>query len=124
MATAPAKTAWVTFLERVRPELSTQRRGRYTLGSLRWLESMMLERGGNPAVVRNIIYRDVGLNKDKIVLRQILIEVATQLRVAHHLPEIPTSGVWTHETRPFLGREIGAWSKVSRTLQPTQPDSW
>ncbi|KQR40680.1 hypothetical protein [Deinococcus sp. Leaf326] len=45
-------------------------------GSLRWLEAELGRRGGNPAALRNIVYRDTGRPADKAHLADILRELA------------------------------------------------
>lgn len=52
--------------------------GRAQRGSLRWLEREMRRVGGNPASVRNIIYRDVGTAADKAALHALLGELAAE----------------------------------------------
>ncbi|MCP2013089.1 tetratricopeptide (TPR) repeat protein [Deinococcus sp. HSC-46F16] len=52
--------------------------GRGVRGSLRWLETELRERGGNPAALRNIVYRGVGTARDKALLRGILADLARE----------------------------------------------
>lgn len=47
-------------------------------GSLRWLEAELRARGGNPAALRNIVYRDVGTAADKRLLAGLLGELAQE----------------------------------------------
>ena len=48
-------------------------------GSLRWLEAELGNRGGNPAALRNIVYRDVGTAADKRLLAELLRELAQEV---------------------------------------------
>ncbi|SEI60572.1 hypothetical protein SAMN04488058_101113 [Deinococcus reticulitermitis] len=50
-------------------------------GSLRWLEAELGRRGGNPAALRNIVYRDVGTVADKEKLAAILRDLAAEAGV-------------------------------------------
>lgn len=58
-------------------------------GSLRWLEAELGARGGNPAALRNIVYRDVGTAADKRLLAELLRELAQEagLRLDLGAPE-------------------------------------
>ncbi|MEW6420095.1 MAG: AAA family ATPase, partial [Deinococcota bacterium] len=71
---------WKGILADLRAHLSPVREpGRGVRGSLRWLEAEMGVRGGNPASVRNIIYRDVGTPADKAILHAILTDLAREV---------------------------------------------
>ncbi|GAA5511708.1 hypothetical protein Dcar01_00421 [Deinococcus carri] len=70
---------WKGILADLRAHLPPARdAGRGVRGSLRWLEAEMRVRGGNPASVRNIVYRDVGTPADKAALRAILADLARE----------------------------------------------
>ena len=55
-------------------------------GSLRWLEAELRARGGNPAALRNIVYRDVGTAADKRLLAGLLRELAQEAGLPLDLP--------------------------------------
>jgi len=66
---------WRRIFEQVRQGVGNQRDAVGALGSINWLRHHMHERGANPNVVRNIIYRDKGRSPDKRVLFSILDEL-------------------------------------------------
>jgi hypothetical protein len=102
----PTQTPWSNLLNLLRPKLLGRREGRYVIASLRWLEAAMLERDANPGSLRNIVYRDVGTPKDKSVLRSLLIELAEEVGLEHHLPVVDEPAVFELEAHAFLGREM------------------
>ncbi|MFC5847981.1 hypothetical protein [Deinococcus petrolearius] len=59
-------------------------------GSLRWLEAELGRRGGNPAALRNIVYRDTGTPADKALLAGLLRELAAGMELALdlHVPDV------------------------------------
>lgn len=59
-------------------------------GSLRWLEAELGRRGGNPAALRNIVYRDIGTPADKALLAGVLRELAAGVGLVLdlHAPEV------------------------------------
>ena len=63
---------WRPLFEQVRQSVGNHRDENGSLGSINWLRHHMQERGANPNVVRNIIYRDKGRLPDKRVLFTIL----------------------------------------------------
>lgn len=102
----PTQTLWSNLLNLLRPKLAGRRDGRYAIASLRWLEATMLERGANPGSVRNIVYRDVGTPKDKSVLRAVLIELAEDVGLGHHLPAVSEPAVFEREAHALLVRNM------------------
>jgi tetratricopeptide (TPR) repeat protein len=102
----PTQTPWSNLLNLLRPKLLGRRDGRHVIASLRWLEAAMLERGANPGSLRNIVYRDVGTPKDKSVLRSLLVELARDVNLEHHLPAVNEPAVFEREAHAFLGREM------------------
>ncbi len=70
-----ASSPWRRIFEDVRESVGNERDEHGVLGSINWLRHQMEERGANPNVVRNIIYRDKGKLPDKRVLFQILDEL-------------------------------------------------
>ena len=69
------ESPWRSLFETVRRALHNRRDARGTVGSINWLRQGMAERGANPNVVRNIIYRDKGKLADKRVLFGLLSEL-------------------------------------------------
>ena len=69
------ESPWRSLFERVRGALHNRRDARGVVGSINWLRQGMAERGANPNVVRNIIYRDKGKLTDKRVLFGLLSEL-------------------------------------------------
>jgi hypothetical protein len=102
----PIQTPWSNLLNLLRPKLLGRRDGRHVIASLRWLEATMLERGANPGSLRNIVYRDVGTPKDKSVLRSLLVELARDVNLEHHLPVVQEPAMFEREAHAFLGREM------------------
>ena len=72
-------------------------------GSLRWLEQEMARRGGNPAALRNIIYRDTGTPADKAILTSILTDLSREAGRALDLPARPGPATLSDELE-LLGR--------------------
>ncbi|MBB6100055.1 tetratricopeptide (TPR) repeat protein [Deinobacterium chartae] len=68
-------TPWLDLLEPLRPALRGQRDDHGHVGSLRWLERKLEERGANPHAVRNILYREIGTPEDKLALFGVLREL-------------------------------------------------
>ena len=80
------------------------------VGSINWLRAKMEQRGANPNVVRNIIYRDKGKLPDKRVLFEILDELWTSYgQPSLQVPELQTHLALgngnDHEVLQMLGRE-------------------
>jgi len=72
-APRPSPTSpWRVVVEQVRREVGDARDEYGSLGSINWLRHHMGDRGANPNVVRNIIYRDKGKLPDKRTLYRIL----------------------------------------------------
>ena len=69
------ESPWRGLFETVRRALHNRRDARGVVGSINWLRQGMAERGANPNVVRNIIYRDKGKLADKRVLFSLLSEL-------------------------------------------------
>ena len=69
------ESPWRGLFETVRGALRNRRDARGIVGSINWLRQGMAERGANPNVVRNIIYRDKGKLADKRVLFSLLNEL-------------------------------------------------
>ena len=69
------ESLWRNLFETVRRALRNRRDDRGTVGSINWLRQGMAERGANPNVVRNIIYRNRGKPEDKRVLYGLLNEL-------------------------------------------------
>ncbi|MEX2535361.1 MAG: hypothetical protein WD273_07125 [Trueperaceae bacterium] len=105
-----AVSPWRRLFEEVRRAASNRRDEHGIQGSINWLRHQMQQRGANPNVVRNIIYRDKGRPADKRVLFEILgqlWESAGQGKLS--APEIEVllshgSGSET-ELETLLGRE-------------------
>ena len=66
---------WRPIFEEVRSAIGHHRDDHGVVGSINWLRHAMEERGANPNVVRNIIYRDKGRLPDKRALFLILDEL-------------------------------------------------
>lgn len=79
---------WKILLSDLRAHLPPTGQAGLQRGSLRWLEHEMGRRGGNPAALRNIIYRDIGTPADKVVLSGILGDLARELGRTLDLPQI------------------------------------
>jgi len=70
-----SESPWRSLFETVRGALHNRRDERGVVGSINWLRQGMTERGANPNVVRNIIYRNKGKLADKRVLFSLLSEL-------------------------------------------------
>ena len=101
---------WRDVFERVRGASARDRDEHGVIGSINWLRAHMEQRGANPNVVRNIIYRDKGKLPDKRALFEILDELWQRGgRPPLEAPELrallaPGSGN-EHEVLQLLGRE-------------------
>ncbi len=101
---------WRAIFEDVRRAAANQRDEHGVMGSINWLRAQMEQRGANPNVVRNIIYRDKGKLPDKRVLFEILNDLWTSRGQPQlHVPELeillaPGNGN-EHEVLQLLGRE-------------------
>ena len=71
----PETNPWRRIFEDVREVVGNARDETGMVGSINWLRKRMEQRGANPNVVRNIIYRDKGKLSDKRVLFEILNEL-------------------------------------------------
>ena len=71
-STTTPNSPWRRIFEDVRRIVGNKRDANGVLGSINWLRKQMEQRGANPNVVRNIIYRDKGKLADKRVLFEIL----------------------------------------------------
>ncbi len=71
----PETNPWRRIFEDVREGIGNKRDEAGVVGSINWLRKQMEQRGANPNVVRNIIYRDKGKLSDKRVLFEILSEL-------------------------------------------------
>lgn len=94
---------WKTALAEVRAGLPASSGRGVQRGSLRWLESEMKRLGGNPAALRNIIYRDTGTSADKAVLRAILQDLARETGRTLDLPHLSQVAALPDELE-LLGR--------------------
>ncbi len=101
---------WRAVFEDVRRAAANQRDEHGVIGSINWLRAQMEQRGANPNVVRNIIYRDKGKLPDKRVLFDILNDLWTSRgQAALEVPEL--EGLLAegngneHEVLQLLGRE-------------------
>lgn len=108
--TAGEGNPWRRIFEEVRRALGNRRDETGVLGSINWLRKGMAERGANPNVVRNIIYRDKGKLSDKRVLYSLLSELWESTgRPPLRVPELevllaaPSEG--DQEVMQLLGRE-------------------
>ena len=72
MPNPPTESPWRAVFESVRAQVGNRRDEHGALGSINWLRIQMSERGANPNVVRNIIYRDKGKLADKRALFDIV----------------------------------------------------
>lgn len=70
-----AGAPWRPLFEQVRQAIGQRRDEHGVVGSINWLRHAMEEKGANPNVVRNIIYRDKGRLPDKRALFLILDEL-------------------------------------------------
>ena len=97
---------WKSALRDLRTHLPPGRgggQGGVQRGSLRWLEQEMARRGGNPAALRNIIYRDTGTPADKAILTAILTDLSREAGRALDLPARPGPATLPDELE-LLGR--------------------
>lgn len=107
----PGRTSpWRRIFEQVRTAVGARRDAHGALGSINWLRYRMKERGANPNVVRNIIYRDKGKPADKRVLFELLNELWTEGgREPLQVPEIEVllspQGSVEQEALQLMGRE-------------------
>lgn len=82
-------TPWRPLFEQVRQAIGQRRDDHGVVGSINWLRHAMEEKGANPNVVRNIIYRDKGRLPDKRALFLILDELWRQAGNSPlHVPEL------------------------------------
>ena len=101
---------WRAIFENVRHAAANERDEHGVIGSINWLRTQMEQRGANPNVVRNIIYRDKGKLPDKRILFDILNDLWTSRGQSPlQVPELevllaPGSGN-EHEVLQLLGRE-------------------
>lgn len=101
---------WRAVFEQVRGASANERDEHGVIGSINWLRAQMEQRGANPNVVRNIIYRDKGKLPDKRVLFDVLDELwQSGGRPPLAAPELrallaPGSGN-EHEVLQLFGRE-------------------
>ena len=72
MPNPPTESPWRAVFESLRALVGNRRDEHGALGSINWLRVRMSERGANPNVVRNIIYRDKGKLADKRALFDIV----------------------------------------------------
>ncbi len=100
------QTPWLELLAQLRPRLAGRRDGHGHVGSLRWLENQMSQKGSSSGAVRNIVYRDIGTPTDKSTLRDILEKLAQDVgMIGDLLPQIALEGEMDLEVRQLLGRE-------------------
>lgn len=96
--TAPGYTGcvspsdWSEQLRSLRAALPARREDGLTVGSLRWLETELGRRGGNPAALRNIVYRDIGTPGDKQLLRDILRDLEREAGLEAQALPFPAPG--------------------------------
>ncbi|TBH20516.1 tetratricopeptide repeat protein [Thermus thermamylovorans] len=96
-----APTPWLRYLEDLRPHLrGRDHRGRR--GSLRWLETLMGERGGRAGTVRNILYKDLGSPEEKERLYGVFADL---YREAGLEPPPPPAELFLESARKALGRD-------------------
>ncbi len=104
---AHAVSPWRPIFEEVRGAVGDRRDQVGVIGSINWLRHAMQERGANPNVVRNIIYRDKGKLPDKRALFEILDDL---WRSAGHGPlDAP-------ELKALLAPGVGAEQEVLQLL--------
>ena len=101
---------WRKIFEDIRRSVGNKRDDKGVLGSINWLRKQMEQKGGNPNVVRNIIYRDKGRLNDKRILFEILNQLWVDL--GHEQLQVPelevllsTGGSAEQEVMQLLGRE-------------------
>lgn len=96
-----APTPWLRYLEDLRPHLKG-RDHRGKRGSLRWLETLMAERGGRSGTVRNILYKDLGSPEEKERLYGVIADL---FREAGLTPPPPPAELLLESARKALGRD-------------------
>lgn len=101
---------WRKIFEDIRRSVGNKRDDTGVLGSINWLRKKMEQKGANPNVVRNIIYRDKGKINDKRILFEILNQLWVDLgNEALQVPELEvllsTGGSAEQEVMQLLGRE-------------------
>ena len=106
----PETNPWRRIFEDVREGMGNKRDEAGVVGSINWLRKQMEQRGANPNVVRNIIYRDKGKLSDKRVLFEILSELwAASGKPPLQVPELEVllaaSSEGDQEVMQLLGRE-------------------
>ncbi len=106
----PETNPWRRIFEDVREGIGNKRDEAGVVGSINWLRKQMEQRGANPNVVRNIIYRDKGKLSDKRVLFEILSELWTKsgkppLQVPELEVLLAASTNDDQEVMQLLGRE-------------------
>ncbi len=106
----PDTNPWRRIFENVREVVGNKRDAVGVVGSINWLRKRMEQRGANPNVVRNIIYRDKGKLSDKRVLFEILSELWTDAgKPPLQVPELEVllaaSTNDDQEVMQLLGRE-------------------
>ncbi len=101
---------WRKIFEDIRRSVGNKRDDTGVLGSINWLRKQMEQKGANPNVVRNIIYRDKGKINDKRILFEILNQLWVEL--GHEQLQVPelevllsTGGSAEQEVMQLLGRE-------------------
>ena len=112
MASSASSTEspWRPIFEEIRRAVGSRRDDVGILGSINWLRQQMELHGGNPNVVRNIIYRDKGKLNDKRILFEILSRLWQEvLHKPLQAPELElllsTSSSAEQEVMQLLGRE-------------------
>ncbi len=101
---------WRKIFEDIRRSVGNKRDDTGVLGSINWLRKQMEQKGANPNVVRNIIYRDKGKINDKRILFDILNQLWVdlgneQLQVPELEVLLSTGGSAEQEVMQLLGRE-------------------
>lgn len=66
---------WRTVFNELREHYSGKSDERGAIASINWLRDEMLKHGGNPNIIRNIIYRNKGRMPDKRALYRVFIEM-------------------------------------------------
>ncbi|AEV16977.1 hypothetical protein TCCBUS3UF1_19390 [Thermus sp. CCB_US3_UF1] len=94
-------TPWLRYLEDLRPHLrGRDHRGKR--GSLRWLETLMAERGGRSGTVRNILYKDLGSPEEKERLYGVIADLYKEAGLT---PPPPPAELFLESARKALGRD-------------------
>ena len=104
------ESPWRRLFEEVRALIGNRRDDQGMLGSINWLRKQMAQRGANPNVVRNIIYRDKGKLEDKRALYDILKTLHSQysdtpLRAPELEALLTATSTAEQEIAQLLGRE-------------------